>query len=75
LLDKVEGASSAAAKVKKLEAALIASGDELDQETALKVPTDMLGRLLDDGETEALPDAPWPQEAVYTIAVAPEGPA
>jgi hypothetical protein len=31
-----------------------ASGDELDQETALKVPTDMLGRLLDDGELRKL---------------------
>jgi hypothetical protein len=31
-----------------------ASGDELDQETALKVPTNMLGRLLDDGELRKL---------------------
>ncbi len=31
-----------------------ASGDELDQETALKVPTDMLGRLLDDRELRKL---------------------
>ncbi len=31
-----------------------ASGHELDQESALKVPTDMLGRLLDDGELRKL---------------------
>jgi hypothetical protein len=31
-----------------------ASGQELDQESALKVPTDMLGRLLDDGELRKL---------------------
>jgi hypothetical protein len=30
------------------------SGHELDQESALKVPTDMLGRLLDDGELRNL---------------------
>jgi hypothetical protein len=31
-----------------------ASGHKLDQESALKVPTDMLGRLLDDGELRKL---------------------
>ena len=31
-----------------------ASGHELDQESALKVPTDTLGRLLDDGEVRKL---------------------
>ena len=31
-----------------------ASGHELDQESALKVPTDMLGRLLDDRELRKL---------------------
>jgi hypothetical protein len=30
------------------------SGQELDQESALKVPTDMLGRLLDDRELRKL---------------------
>jgi hypothetical protein len=30
------------------------SGQELDQESALKVPTDMLGRRLDDGELRKL---------------------
>jgi hypothetical protein len=30
------------------------SGHEIDQESALKVPTDMLGRLLDDGELRKL---------------------
>ena len=31
-----------------------ASGHELDQESALKVPTDMLGRVLDDRELRKL---------------------
>ena len=31
-----------------------ASGHELDQDRALKVPTDMLGQLLDDGELRNL---------------------
>jgi hypothetical protein len=31
-----------------------ASGHELDEENALKVPMDMLGRLLDDGELRRL---------------------
>jgi hypothetical protein len=53
-----------------------ASGHELDQESALKVPTDMLARLLDNGELRKLSRMLLsPQEARCTIAVAPEGPA